>query len=200
MVKFTSKDIAGLKIQIALINPEEPSDEEAETDSPRIEGQITYSTGSLKTWAGLFQQNVTVLGNNQFDYDMQGFDVGTHISMNGFGLTLAYTVTEGIGADGLYGGTINDAYVDATQWYIEVDYKIDKTRFGISYGEGHQDSRASDDSIGLPIAEEIKNQLSMLFVHYQMSPEFRIIGEVQNYQSDVQNNYKAIVLGGQYDF
>ncbi|MBL4941501.1 MAG: porin [Colwellia sp.] len=199
-VKFTSKNIGGLVIKLALINPEEPNDEDIETDSPRIEGQITYHTDGLKLWVGVLQQNVTVLGINAFNYDMQGFDVGTHLDLGSFGLTLAYTDTTGIGADGLYGGTINDADVDATQWYIEVDYKIDKTRIGISYGEGHQDNRKNDSLKGLTTVTEITNELSMLFVHYQMSPAFRLIGEVQNYQSDVQNNYQALVLGFQYDF
>ena len=33
-----------------------------------------------------------------------------------------------------------------------------------------------------------------------MSPEFRLIGELQDYKSDVQANYDAIVFGFQYDF
>ena len=158
------------------------------------------SGGSLKLWAGAFQQNVAVLGATPFEYDMQGLDVGTHIGFGGFGLTVAYTDTTGIGSDGLYGGTINDADVDATQWYVEADYKFDKTLIGYSYGEGQQDSRLADVSKGLVAAADVDNELSMLFVHYQMSPEFRLIGELQDYQSDVQNDYNAFILGFQYDF
>jgi hypothetical protein len=40
----------------------------------------------------------------------------------------------------------------------------------------------------------------MLFVHYQMSPQFRLIAELQSYESDVQANYDALALGFQYDF
>ena len=44
------------------------------------------------------------------------------------------------------------------------------------------------------------NELSMLFVHHQLTPQFRLVGELQDYKSDVQDNYDAIVLGFQYDF
>jgi predicted porin len=77
---------------------------------------------------------------------------------------------------------------------------FDKTRIGYSYGEGSQDSRVADDSRGLAAATDVDNELSMLFVHYQMSPEFRLVGELQYYQSDVQDDYDAVVLGFQYDF
>jgi|TARA_R110002060_G_scaffold71863_1_gene80481 hypothetical protein len=207
-VKFVSNDYNGLSFKLAMVNPEEPQETQGasiETDSPRFEGQANYATkfngGEVNVWAGFIQQNVSVLGPNSFDYDMQGFDVGTHIGIGDFGITLSFTDTTGIGADGLYGfGGINDADVDATQWYVEADYVFDKTTVGISYGEGQQDSRAADAIKGLDAVAEIDNKLSMLFVHYQMSAEFRLIAELQDYKSDVQANYDAIVLGFQYDF
>ncbi|KGK01041.1 porin [Thalassotalea sp. ND16A] len=203
-VKYVSPNMNGLEFKVAMINPEEPQDAAIETDSPRFEGQVNYGTnfsaGSVKLWAGFLQQNVSVQGASSFDYDLEGFDVGTHIDLGGFGLTLSYTDTTGIGADGLYGGTINDADVDATQWYVEADYTFNKTTVGYSYGEGHQDSRAADATRGLAAVAEVDNELSMLFVHYQMTPQFRLIGEVQDYQSDVQADYDAIVFGFQFDF
>lgn len=199
-IKFTSNDMNGVVYKIAIINPEEPQDAPIETSLPRFEGQITYSTDSFKIWAGAFFQEVSVQGEQAFDYDMQGFDVGAHVQAGDFGLTLNYTDTTGIGADGLYGGSTNDADVDATQWYVEADYMINKTRIGISYGEGSQDERAENTAFGLPVAAEVDNELTMLFVHHQLSRQFRIVGELQDYQSDVQNDYNAVVLGFQFDF
>jgi hypothetical protein len=199
-IKFTSNDMNGFVYKIAFINPEEPQDASIETSTPRLEGQVTYSGESFRVWTGAFQQAVSVTGAQAFDYDMQGFDVGAHYQAGAFGLTVNYTDTTGIGADGLYGGSINDADVDATQWFFEADYMLDKTRFGISYGEGSQDSRAADPSIGLSAAAEVDNELTMLFVHHQLSTQFRIVGELQDYQSDVQNDYNAIILGFQFDF
>lgn len=199
-IKFTSNDMNGFVYKVAIINPEEPQDASIETSLPRFEGQVTYTTDSFKVWVGGFTQEVSVVGEQAFDYDMQGYDVGAHFQAGGFGLTVNFTDTTGIGADGLYGGTINDSDVDATQWFVEADYKVNKTRFGISYGEGSQDSRAADAANGLAAVAEVDNELTMLFVHHQLSDQFRIIGELQDYQSDVQNDYNAVILGFQFDF
>ena len=203
-LKYTSNDLNGFKFKAALINPEEPQDAAIETNSPRIEAQVNYSANldivGFQLWAGFLQQNVSVLGATPFDYDMKGFDVGTHISVGDFSFMMSFTDTTGIGADGLYGGTINDANVDATQWYVEAYYTFDKATVGYSYGEGQQDSREANASNGLVAVAEVDNELSMLFAHYQLTPEFRLVAELQDYQSDVQANYDAIVLGFQYDF
>jgi hypothetical protein len=203
-VKFSSNDYNGLAFKVALINPEEPQDAAIETDSPRFEAQINYTTefdaGSISLWTGFLQQNVSVSGATSFDYDLQGVDVGTKVNLGDFSLALSYTDTTGIGADGLYGGRINDADVDATQWYVEAYYTFDQTTVGYSYGEGHQDSRAADASKGLVAVAEVDNDLSMLFVHHQLTPQLRLVGELQDYKSDVQDNYDAIVVGFQYDF
>jgi predicted porin len=129
-------------------------------------------------------------------------DVGTKINLGDFNMALNYTDTTGIGADGLYGyGGINDADVDATQWYAEAYYTLDKTTVGYSYGEGSQDSRAADASKGLGDVAEVDNELSMLFVHHQLTPQLRLVGELQDYKSSGdQNDYNAIIVGFQYDF
>jgi hypothetical protein len=199
-IKFTSNDMNGFVYKIAIINPEEPQDAPIETSLPRFEGQLTYSGEAFRVWSGAFHQSVSVEGDQTFDYDMQGFDVGAHIQAGDFGLTANYTVTTGIGADGLYGGSINDADVDGSQWFVEADYMVNKTRYGISYGEGSQDSRGADASNGLAAAAEVTNELTMLFAHHQLSKQFRIVAELQDYQSDVQNDYHAIILGFQFDF
>ena len=203
-VKYISPSMGGLSFKVALINPEEPQDAPVETDSPRIEGQINYKmdagNGSLELWSGVFQQTVNVVSENSFGYDMQGIDVGAHIDIASFGLTVSYTDTTGIGADGLYGGSINDADVDATQWYVEADYVFGKNTIGVSYGEGSQDARIADASKGLDAVGNVDNELTMLFINHQMTPQFRLIGELQDYQSTVQNDYTAIVAGFQFDF
>lgn len=203
-IKYTSKNYDGLEFKVALINPEEPQDAAIETDSPRFEAQINYTSefdnGSISLWTGFLQQNVSVSGATSFDYDLEGIDLGTKVNLGNFSIALSYSDTTGIGADGLYGGTINDANVDATQWYVEAFYTFDKTTLGYSYGEGHQDSKDADDTKGLGAVAEVDNELSMLFVHHQVTPQLRLVGELQEYKSDVQADYSAVIVGFQYDF
>jgi predicted porin len=207
-ITYTSPDMNGLKLKVGAINPEDPSGydtKKVETSMPRIEGQLNYlvdySRGELKFWTGFLYQNIQLLDEN-YDYNMRGVDVGSHLDIDGFGLTLAYTDTKGIGADGLYGFNtdggvgINDAEVNATQWYGEADYVMGKTTLGCSYGEGQQDATVSP--VGK--ARDITNKLGMLFVHHQLTPALTVIGEIQDYRSDAQANYNAYVVGAQFDF
>jgi hypothetical protein len=206
-ITYASPDMNGLKLKVGAINPEDPAGfvGRVETSMPRLEGQLDYtldaSFGEMKVWTGFMYQNINLI-DKQYDYNLTGIDVGTHIDVGSFGLTLAYTDTKGVGADGLYGYNtdgglgINDAEVKATQWYGEVDYVLDKTTLGFSYGEGQQD--ATITPVGA--ARDITNKLGMLFVHHKLTPAFTIIGELQDYSSDAQADYNAYVVGAQFDF
>jgi len=207
-ITYTSPDMNGLKLKVGAINPEDPAGydtKKVETSMPRLEGQLNYlvdySRGELKFWTGFLYQNIQLL-DKSYDYNMRGVDVGSHLDIDGFGLTLAYTDTKGIGADGLYGFNtdggvgINDAEVKATQWYGEADYVMGKTTLGFSYGEGQQD--ATTTPVGK--ARDITNKLGMLFVHHQLTPALTVMGEIQDYRSDAQANYNAYVVGAQFDF
>lgn len=211
-IVYTSPDMGGIKYKLGLINPEEPAgypNSAVETNMPRLEGQLDYTStmtnGGLRLWVGFMHQNVS-LTDIKYDYNMTGVDLGGHLDVGMFGLTLAYTDTEGVGADGLYGfntdggAGVNDAEVKATQWYLEADIQSDKTTYGLSYGEGQQDAEAT--SAGRPVgpARDITNKLGMLFVHHKLTPAFTLIGEVQDYSSEAQADYNAVVVGAQYDF
>jgi hypothetical protein len=212
-ITYATRDMNGLKFKIGAINPEEPNGydgKKVETSMPRLEGQLDYASGTstsgFKMWTGFTFQSVTLI-DKKYDYDMSGIDIGGHVDVGGFGLTLAYTDTKGIGADGLYGyGGINDAEVQATQWYVEADYAMGNTTIGYSYGEGQQDAIATSVSRPVGAAGEITNTLGMLFVHHKLTPAFTLIGEIQDYSSEGakgavnQPSYQALVVGAQFDF
>ncbi len=202
-ITYTSTDMNGLKFKIGAINPEDPDGydtKKVETNMPRLEGQLDYASGSsdggFKLWTGFMYQTIQLM-DKDYDYNLTGIDVGGHVDVGNAGLTLAYTDTKGIGADGLYGfGGINDAEVQATQWYIEADYVLNKTTFGLSYGEGQQDATVT--AVGA--AKAITNKLGMLFFHHHLTPSFTLIGEIQDYSSDAQADYNAYIVGAQFNF
>lgn len=202
-ITYTSPNMNGLKFKIGAINPEDPDGydtKKVETAMPRLEGQLDYVSGSsdsgFKVWTGFLYQPIKLMDKN-YDYNLTGLDVGGHVDVGNAGLTLAYTDTKGIGADGLYGfGGINDAEVKATQWYAELDYVLNKTTFGLSYGEGQQDATVT--VVGSATA--VTNKLGMAFVHHKLTPSVTLIGEIQDYSSDAQANYNAYIVGAQFDF
>src|SRR6056297_1091444 len=205
-VIYTTPSIGGLKIKAGLINPEKPGGPSAtvETATPRVEGQANYlvglNSGTLDFWAGGMYQNVDVVSED-FDYAMSGWDVGARLDAAGFRITGAYSETRGVGADGLIGinligNGLAEADVEATQWYVEGMYTAGNFSVGVSYGEGSQDAV----STVLGSSPEITNRLLMGFTRYKVTDNLTWIGELQNFESEAQFNYQALVLGMQLNF
>ncbi|HBQ60666.1 MAG TPA: porin, partial [Balneolaceae bacterium] len=168
-ITYTTPAINGFTVKAGLINPEKPSgtsQANVETPLPRLEAQANYlfdmESGSIDFWAGGMLQNVNVVSAD-YEYNISGWDAGARMSVSGFGFTGSYSQTSGVGADGLIGisltGTgLAQAEVDAQQWYTEVTYAVQRTTFGVSYGEGSQDA----NSTVVGSSPDIKNTLAML--------------------------------------
>ena len=205
-VIYTTPNLGGLILKAGLINPEKPGgpSDNVETATPRVEAQANYivdfDSGSLDFWVDGMYQNVTVI-NPDFDYAISGWDVGARLDAAGFRITGAYSETKGVGADGLIGlnligNGLAQAEVEATQWYAEGMYTAGKYSVGVSYGEGAQDANATV----LGSSPEITNKLLMGFTRYKITDNLTWIGELQNFESEAQANYQALVLGMQLNF
>lgn len=218
-VIYTSPDMGGLSFKVGIFQPNAPDSStdrfelisgttverttdtfDADAEMPRFEGQITYATSlggstTFKTWVGAMQQEVEVASEN-FEYDMTAVDVGFHLGIAGIGLSAAYTDTTGIGQSGIIGGDLNSADADTTQWYTELDYTFGKTMIGVSYGEGDQDA----ETTVVGSAAEGKNEMSMLFARYQLTPQLTLLGEAQQMRSDFTAEYDLVAIGAQFDF
>lgn len=203
---YTTPNLGGLLLKVGLINPEKPEgiSEEIETSMPRVEGQADYvvgfDSGNIRFWAGGMVQSVDVVSEN-FDYNITGWDLGLRLTAGVFGFTGSYSETKGVGADGLIGlsltgSALAQAEVDASQWYTEATYSTGKLTLGASYGEGEQD----ENSTVLGSSPDIKNELLMIFTRYHVIESLAIIGELQDFASDAQSDYKALVVGMQFTF
>jgi len=73
---------------------------------------------------------------------------------------------------------------------------VDNFSVGVSYGEGSQDAVSTD----VGSSPEITNKLLMGFTRYKVTDNLTWIGELQNFESEGQANYKALVLGMQLNF
>jgi len=206
-ITYTTPDLNGFSLKAGIINPEKPSgaaQTNIETYLPRLETQVNYlldlESGSLDFWAGGMFQNVNVVSAD-YEYDISGWDVGARLNASGFGFTGAYSQTSGVGADGLIGisltgNGISQAEVDASQWYTEATYALERTTFGVSYGEGSQDGNST--TVGS--SPDIKNTLAMLFVRYTLTDNLSMMGELQDFKSDAQSDYQALIVGMQLSF
>jgi len=186
--------------KVGIFNPEEPANGGGvETTLPRFEGQVTSAMGEHSLWAGFMFQTVE---STIEDYDIQAFDIGGQFNAGAIGVRAAYTVTQGIGADGLYGfgGGLADAAVDGSQFYVEATYGMNDMTYGVSYGLGAQDSGTNASGA----ISEIENTLAMAFAHKKVTDNLHLMFEVQSYSSETSSvathEYTAFSTGIQLDF
>ena len=199
-ITYTTPDLNGFVFKAGLINPEKPGpNDPIETAAPRVEAQLDYTAGfeagTFQLWAGGLYQNINIKGGD--DYALTGFDVGARLNAAGFGLSGAFSQTQGIGADGIIGSSFDQAEVDATQWYGEATYDFGGFVLGASYGEGAQDESDADD---IGSALDNTNQLLMGFARYMVTDQLTLMAEFQDFQSDGQADYNAFILGAQLTF
>lgn len=207
---YTTPDMNGLTIKAGIINPEKPNgadnrSADIETSTPRLEAQIDYladlDAGSAQFWAGGLYQKVDVVAQN-FDYTISGWELGSKLQSGNVTLMTSYSQTNSIGADGLIGlnisgGTgLDQAEVDARQWYTEGTYDFGKILLGVSYGEGSQQEISTE----VGSSPDITNTLAMGFARISMTDNLTFMIELQNFSSDAQSDYQAVVLGTQFDF
>ncbi len=209
-VTYTTPEINGFTIKAGFINPEKPNGSgnrsaDLETSTPRIEAQIHYNRafdfGDMQFWSSGLYQNVDVVGQD-FSYAFSGWELGSKLQTDALTLLGSYSRTNSIGADGLIGlnisgGTgLDQADVAASQWYLEATYDLENILIGGSYGEGHQDSETTP--VGSSPA--IKNQLAMIFARMPVTDNLMVMMELQDFSSDAQADYQAIILGTQFSF
>ncbi len=205
-VVYTTPDLSGFSLKVGFINPEKPEglSEEIETSTPRVEAQADYAAEfdllHMHFWSGRMVQSVDVVSEN-FKYNISGWDLGLRLTAGTFGFTGSYSETKGVGADGLIGlsltgSGLSQAEVAATQWYTEATYTPGKLTLGTSYGEGVQD----ENSTVLGNIPDIKNKLLLIFSRYEVTESLAMIAELQNFASDAQSDYKALIAGMQFTF
>lgn len=209
-VTYTTPEINGFTIKAGLINPEKPNGSgnrsaDLETATPRIETQIHYNRafvfGAMQFWSSGLYQNVDVISQD-FSYAFSGWELGSKLQTGALTLLGSYSLTNSIGADGLIGlnisgGTgLDQADVNASQWYLEASYDFKDILIGGSYGEGDQDSETTP--VGSSPA--INNQLTMIFARIPVTDNLMVMMELQDFSSDAQADYQAVILGTQFSF
>jgi len=66
----------------------------------------------------------------------------------------------------------------------------------LSYGEGSQN--AVTTVVGN--SPDITTKLLMVFSRYHVTDNLALLGEIQDFSSDAQNNYQALIIGMQLNF
>lgn len=201
-VMYTSNDMAGLQFKVGLFSPSKvgvPDDasqvledkiEDAEYSTPRIEGNVVYTTEMFSLWTSAFTQDVSSRTGAFDEYTMSGIDAGGSVSVADLSLRGNYSMTSGTG-NSVFAARLDEQEEDASQWYVEATYNINRTTLGASYGEGEDD--ISPDSAD--------TDLTMIFARYAATDALTLMAEYTTLGTEGgQDEYDAFIVGSQLTF
>ncbi len=191
-VMYTSNSLGGFQFKVGLFSPSKVDGvADAEYTMPRIEANVVYSGNNFSLWSSGFTQNVDSKTGTFDDYTMSGIDFGGSVSVGGLTVRGNYGLTQGTG-NGVFAARLDPNEEDASQWYVESTYKINRTTLGVSYGEGEDDFIAGDGD---------DTDLTMLFARYAATDHLTLMAEYTTLGTGSgQGEYDAIIFGSQLTF
>lgn len=191
-VMYTSNSLGGLQFKVGLFSPSKVDGvADAEYTMPRIEANVVYSGDNFSLWSSGFTQDVDSKTGTFDDYTMSGIDFGGSFSLGGLSVRGNYGMTQGTG-NGVFAARLDPNEEDASQWYVETTYQINRTTLGVSYGEGEDDFIAGDGD---------DTDLTMLFARYAATDHLTLMAEYTTLGTgDGQGEYDAIIFGSQLTF
>jgi predicted porin len=196
-VMYTSNSLGGLQFKVGLFSPSKvneadfPLAADAEYTMPRIEANVVYSGNNFSLWSSGFTQDVDSKTGAFDNYTMSGIDFGGSVSVGGLSVRGNYGMTQGTG-NGVFAARLDPNEEDASQWYVETTYQINRTTLGVSYGEGEDDIVAGDSN---------DTDLTMLFARYAATDHLTLMAEYTTLGTgDGQGEYDAIIFGSQLTF
>jgi predicted porin len=191
-VMYTSNNLGGLQFKVGLFSPSKVDGvTDAEYTMPRIEANVVYSGDNFSLWSSGFTQDVDSKTGTFDDYTMSGIDFGGSVSLGGLSVRGNYGITQGTG-NGVFAARLDPSEEDASQWYVETTYQINRTTLGVSYGEGEDDFIAGDGD---------DTDLTMLFARYAATDHLTLMAEYTTLGTgNGQGEYDAIIFGSQLTF
>lgn len=168
-VQYESPSFSGLSFRVGVSDPidvKDRSDQNSNTDTVvtraedlRLEAEVNYKSEIFDAWFSV------VDASTEGEEKQSGFDVGSELRLGPAAITAAFSDGEGIKC-------CVPSTDELRQWYVEADVTFGKTTYGVSYGE-NEISDANDVDIS-------DGELTVLFVHYQLTPQMTVIGEWNN--------------------
>lgn len=190
-----------------------------ETDTPRFEGELSYSTsysgGNFKFWVdGMWQEidstctGVSASGVQCGSITASAWGAGAKLGWNNFEFVGYYHDNEGLGLTAQFTGfgVSTDAAGNLEEregdgYYVQGTYTFSgKTKVGVSYGEGNVDSIDAASLIAAGSTNNVERTLWTVGVYHDVSSWLRLVAEYNHGELDtgVGNNPEAdtISVGG----
>lgn len=187
-------------------------------DSPQFQAGIGYAFGDPKAdsftgkvWADLVSQKLQAsaadLASNpdgaRKSFSGSGFDGGVKIGAGGFeGVLYGYSGS-GLGTTGLYvlpTDTLGNKR-DSDGGYVQLTYKFDRVKLGVSYGESRLKLTSEEKALGSSNSDLVKrNDSGVGGIYYSLTKAVTLVGEFAHTEATAFNGNKATedtyILGG----
>ncbi len=183
-IRWTSPDMNGFKVALALVDAEQVAADQTEND-PRFEGQLSYASsfdgGSVKLWLDGMTQSVETA---QGDIDSDAYTVGAQALFSGFELVGAYYDNEGVGAVGGLApiGTaaeiVNGQYeeIEGDGYYVQAGYNFGgSTWLKASYGESNLENDANI---------ETTNEMWTVGIYHDVTANLKLVAEYSDLETE----------------
>ncbi|HNE15733.1 MAG TPA: porin [Rhodocyclaceae bacterium] len=188
-ITYSTPNYNGLQASAGIFQPSKFAGDE--TKAPGFQAKVDYDwKGAMpgKVWGGLVSQNTscsnasTTACAGMKPYNATGYEAGAKAGYNNFE-AVAYGFTgkglglSTIGAQFLGGSDGNGNKTDSKGYFLQGTYKMDKTKFGINYGQNKDTGGGTQSVYGAP---ETKNKAYTLGVYHGLNKFVTLVGEFNN--------------------
>ena len=192
-IDYTTPDISGLKFTVGLFDPLEPVPTPGSPllpistpkSSPGFHLKAAYKFGDnlYLSASGLYQKQKGVTAVS--DFNSWGFDAGGKYKIAGFEMLAWYYYGKGMGTTALFfdasDGLGHERKSDG--FLAQVTYTVDKTKFGVNYGQSKLDVASGEIK---PTLVE-KNDKFTVGVYYKLTENLTLLVEGSQIKAKAQS-------------
>ena len=210
-ITYTSPNFGGFTLQAGIFQPEDVLAGFAQYnkhDAPQFQGGVSYAWGGKddaltgKVWGNVVSQELQstaadVAANAsgaRRNFTGSGFDGGLKLDFANFELVGYGYSGSGLGTTGLF-VLPTDALGKARNsdgGYLQATYKIDKVKFGLSYGESRLKLTSSEKALGSSNSDLLKrNDSTVGGIYYSLTKSITLLGELIHTQAKAFNGNSA---------
>lgn len=204
-INYTTPNYNGLKFTVGIFDPLEPAGlaqpviGATPKSSPGFHGKVAYTMGDLSLSATFLTQKQKGL-TSAGDYDSTGFDLFGKYKVAGFEFMGYYYNGSGMGTTALFfdASDLAGHKRDSDGFLAQVTYTLDKTKFGLNYGESNLDLASSETLVTNGTLVK-KNSKYTLGVYHKLTDNLTLLGEYTDTKAENQlgadNKSKSFNVG-----
>jgi len=219
-ITYTTPNFGGFAFSGGIFQPLDAVGSASYTkhDAPQLQGGISYAWGDAKNdaftgkvWGDIVSQKVQAtpadMAANGVDsrdsFTGTGWDGGVKLGAGGFeGVLYGYSGS-GLGTTGLFilpSSSLGEKR-DSDGGYVQLTYKLDRVKFGLSYGESRLKLASDEKAAGAENSFLVKqNKSGVGGIYFSLTKSITLVGEYADTKSVAWNGNSAdeqtYILGG----